>query len=643
MSGPEENGRIASRASLQALALSLLVLFPFLPGVPGGWLWDDDNLVTANVQVTRADGLPGIWLHNTSPDYFPLTTTTFWMEYRLWGDWSPGYRAVNACLHAVNAVLVWRVLLALGVPGAWVAALLWGLHPVTVSSVSWIAERKNTLSMACACMAVLAWLRADDRVDRRASLASLAWFVAALLAKSSLVSLPLVLPLLSWWRRGRLERADLVRTIPFLAASFILGLVTLWYQLGHSSGPSPGLVAMAGELFPRGLVLAGRAVGFYLWKDVWPTRLAMVYPRWSLDPTAPLSYVPTLLLVGVLVLLWRARSRTWAWATFLSLASFVLLLAPVLGFLPATFMKSFSFVADHWQYVALVAPVALVVAGAWRVVPAGPGRVALVSLVAAVLAMLTAREASLYADGERLWRHAVNVSDTWAGHTGLARALLAKGRTAEAIVEARRAVGINPVADPAWEIIAMVSERLGRHGEAAEAYVDIWKRSQRHSLLHEAAVVLAKGGLLEQAETLFDRAVPLLPGDAAVRTDHGSCLERLGRHAEAERSYREALAIDAENAAAQNGLAFLLVSRPGGDVSEALDLASRASRATGDADPSILDTLATAHAAAGDFASAVRVGEDALALARDAGDEALAAEILARVELFRAGKPFVAP
>ena len=643
MSGPEGSGTTASRVSLAAIALVVLVVLPFLPGIPGGWLWDDDSLLTANPQATRADGLPGIWFHNTSPDYFPLTTTSFWIEYRLWGDWPPGYRAVNACLHAVNALLVWRVLLALGVPGAWVAALLWGLHPVTVSSVSWIAERKNTLSMACACMTVLAWLRADDRGDRRADRVSLAWFVGALLAKSSLVTLPLVLPLLSWWRKGRFERADLVRSLPFLAASLVLGLVTLRYQLGHADGPSPGVVAMAGELLPRGLVLAGRAVGFYLWKDLWPVRLAMVYPRWSLDPASPSSYVPTLSLIATLVGLWRARSRTWARATFLALSSFVLLLAPVLGFLPATFMKSFSFVADHWQYAALVAPVALVVAGAWRVVPAGAGRAALATAVGLALACATARQASIHADGERLWRHTIEVSDSWAGHAGLARELLGRGRAAEAIAEARRAVGMYPVADPAWRVIAEASERIGRPGDAADAYLEIWKRSRKHALLHEAALVLAKGGQLERAETLFARAVDELPGDAAVRTDHGSCLERLGRRAEAERSYREALAIDGGSAAAQNGLAFLLASRPGSDAAEAVALAGRASRATGDADPSILDTLATAHAAAGDFASAVRVGEDAVARARAAGDEALAAEILARVELFRAGKPFVAP
>lgn len=634
---------IASSTAGRAVLLAALVVVPFLPSVPGGWLWDDDLLLVDNPQVTRVEGLVDVWFRNTSLDYFPLTTTSFWLEYRLWGDWPPGYRAVNLGLHAINAVLVWRVLLGLGVPGAWAAALLWGVHPITVSSAAWIAERKNTLSLLFACLSVLAWLRHEREGGRRAYAAALGWFVASLLAKTSLVSLPLVFPLLVWWREGRIERRDLAKTIPFLAASLVLGLVTLWYQAGHAKGPSPGIVAIAREMLPRGAVLSGKAVGFYLWKDVWPTRLAMVHPWWNLDTAAPASYLASLSLLAVLAGLWCARARRWARACFVALAAFVLLLAPVLGFLPATFMRNLSFVADQWQYVALVVPVALFVSGVWRLVPSEVGRAVVVAVVGVASAVATARHAAIYADDVKVWRHNVAISDSWAGHTGLARALMAADRPAEAIVEARKAVAEHRAADPAWMVIAEVSKRLGRTHDAAEASLVLWNNTQNHAFLHDAAIVLAKAGELEGARAIFATAVEKQPRDAALRIDHGSCLSRLGRHEEAERSYREAVALEADNPVALNALAFHLASRPGSDAAEAVELAGRACRATGDADPSMLDTLATAHAAAGDFGSALRVGEDAVARARAAGDEALAAEILARVELFRAGKPFVAP
>jgi hypothetical protein len=176
------------------------------------------------------------------------------------------------------------------------------------------------------------------------------------------VTLPLILPVLSWWRRGLVTRVDLVRTVPFLAASFVLGLVTLWYQMGHSAAASSGPLATVLASLPRGGVLAGRAVGFYLWKDLWPTQLAMVYGVWPLEASRPAAYLPTLVVAAVVAGLWWQRKEPWARAGLFAATVFLLALLPILGFLPASYMKSHASVADHWQYVALVAPVALAVA-----------------------------------------------------------------------------------------------------------------------------------------------------------------------------------------------------------------------------------------------------------------------------------------
>ncbi|MEI8319708.1 MAG: hypothetical protein WCH79_17330, partial [Planctomycetia bacterium] len=286
-------GGIFDSVAARGAGLVVLVLLAYLPAFGAGWLWDDDILITANPLVTEARGLWGIWFHNTSPDYFPVTLTSCWIEYRLWGDWAPGYHAVNIAWHAANTVLVWRILVRLGVPGAWLAAAVWGVHPVTVTSVAWVAERKNTLSMFFGCLSVLGWMSYEDSGERRFYGWALLSFVVALLAKTSLVTLPLILPVLSWWRQGRMTRVDLLRIIPFLLVSFVLGLVTLWYQMGHGSGPSSGPLAAILASLPRGGVLAGRAVGFYLWKDFWPTKLAMVYGVWPLETSRPLAYLPT--------------------------------------------------------------------------------------------------------------------------------------------------------------------------------------------------------------------------------------------------------------------------------------------------------------------------------------------------------------
>jgi len=644
-------GRILDSVAARGAGLMVLVVLAYLPAFGGGWLWDDDILITANPLVTEARGLWGIWFHNTSPDYFPVTLTSCWIEYRLWGDWAPGYHAVNIVWHAANTVLVWRILVRLGVPGAWLAAAVWGIHPVTVASVAWVAERKNTLSMFFGCLSVLGWMSYEDTGQRRCYGWSLLSFVVALLAKTSLVTLPLILPVLSWWRRGLVTRVDLVRTVPFLAASFVLGLVTLWYQMGHSAAASSGPLATVLASLPRGGVLAGRAVGFYLWKDLWPTQLAMVYGVWPLEASRPAAYLPTLVVAAVVAGLWWQRKEPWARAGLFAATVFLLALLPILGFLPASYMKSHASVADHWQYVALVAPVALAVAlgvkGGERWLPAGAGRL-VVAAALTLLAALTFRHAAIHRTPKALWTQNLAVADVWDAHVGLGRALAEEGKTAAAIVEAKRAIELYPAATPAWIDLGMSFTEVKRYDEAFAAYQVAFDQGGGDDLLQAAGLAAALGGDLARAEAFFARGAAKRPRDVSVRGDWGLALEKLGRHREAAARYREALAIDPNDPDALNALAYLLASRPGqtgdgdavADAAEAVGLARRASTATADGDPSFLDTLATALAAGGEYAEAVEVADRALELAEEGGDEPLAAEIRGHRELFRADRPF---
>ena len=638
---------------LLAAALVALVVVAYLPAFGGGWLWDDDVLITANPLVTEASGLWRIWGDNTSPDYFPVTSTLFWAEYRLWGEWAPGYHTVNIALHAGNVVLVWWILARLGIPGAWLAAAAWGVHPVTVTSVAWIAEQKNTLSMFFGCLSVLGWMSYEDSGERRFYRWSLVSFVVALLAKTSLVTLPLILPLLSWWRRGRVTREDLVRIVPFLVASFVLGLVTLWYQLGHSTAETFGPVLSILASLPRGCALAGRAVGFYLSKALCPTGLAMVYGVWPLETARAVFYLPTLSVVAVMTVLWWFRSQSWARAGLFAAAVFLLVLLPILGFLPATYMKSHASVADHWQYVALVAPVALVVAtvveaGRWWL-RVGAGRTAVVAAMAAIVALLgvlTFRHAAIHRTSKGVWTQNLTVADVWDAHVGLARALADEGQAAAAIAEAKRAIELYPGATPAWIDLGVILVGETRYEEAVHAYQIAIDQGGGDDLFQAAGLAAALAGDIQRAETFFSRGAAKRPHDAQIRGDWGLSLTQLGRHSEAVARYREALAIDGDNPESLNSLAYLLASRPGvagdaaSDAAEAVRLARRACTLTKDADPFHLDTLATALAAGGDYAAAVEVADRSLELATERGDESLANEIRGHRDLFQAGRPF---
>ena len=644
-----DRGGILDSVAARAVGLVVLVVAAYLPAFGGGWLWDDDVLITTNPLVTEASGLWRIWFHNTSPDYFPVTLTACWIEYRLWADWAPGYHAVNIVCHAANTVLVWRILARLGVPGAWLAAAAWGVHPVNVTSVAWVAERKNTLSMLFGCLSVLGWLSYEDSGERRFYGWSLLSFVVALLAKTSLVTLPLILPVLSWWRRGRVTRVDLVRTIPFLLASFVLGLVTLWYQMGHGSGPSAGPLASILASLPRGGVLAGRAVAFYLWKDLWPTKLAMVYGVWPLETSRPVAYLPTLGVMAVLAGLWWRRREPWARAGLFAATVFLLALLPILGFLPATFMKAHGSVADHWQYVALVAPVALAVAAGQRFLRGRWERVVAAVIVLAILGILTFRHATIHRTSKGVWTQNLAVADVWDAHVGLGRALADEGNNAAAIVELKRAIKLYPAATPAWIGLGAVCTAEQRYDEAVHAYQIAIDQGGGDDLFQAAGLAAALGGDLARAEAFFARGAAKRPRDVSVRVDGGLALEKLGRHREAAARYREALAIDPDDPDVLNALAYLLACHPGAtgagdaatDAAEAVGLARRASTAAEDKDPSFLDTLAMALAAGGDYPAAVEAADRALSLAEEEGDAGLADEIRRRRDLFRSGQPFL--
>ena len=171
-----------------------LAVVAHLPGSGGTFIWDDDAHVTESRAVVDPGGLPTIWFEPGSvPQNYPLTHSSFWLEYRLWGDNPTGYHAVNILLHVASVVVLWRLLAGLGVSGAWLAAALFAVHPVHVESVAWISERKNVLSGLFALLSTVAWLswwRAEPGTAGRRWWLAVGFFAAALFSKTVTVTLP---------------------------------------------------------------------------------------------------------------------------------------------------------------------------------------------------------------------------------------------------------------------------------------------------------------------------------------------------------------------------------------------------------------------------------------------------------------------
>jgi len=340
-------------------AIAAATIAAYWPSLQGGFLWDDQTMLTKNGLIGFPDGLLRIWFTTQTIDYWPMTNSSFWLESRLW-DMNPlGYHVSNIGLHIANCVLFWTLLRRLAIPGAWIAAMLFAVHPVNVESVAWIAERKNTLSMLFFLLSLL-WSLDDSR---RSRLLSIAAFALAMLSKGSVAILPLVMLLIAWWRRGVLTSRDWARSMPYFAIAVVLTAVNIWI-LSRGGGSPIRQVNIAERV-----VGAGAIIWFYLSKAVWPVHLAFVYPLWTVDSADVRWWLPLMAAAAVTASLWWLRQKPWARAVLFAWLYFVIALLPVMGFIDTPFMR-YSLVGDHYQYLALLGPTALAGAARGRVLPA---------------------------------------------------------------------------------------------------------------------------------------------------------------------------------------------------------------------------------------------------------------------------------
>lgn len=344
---------LARSSWIHAAVLLAIVVCVHAPSSDHFWMVDDPLYVGRNPNVQGgAEGLRKIWFTLEENDYLPVTATTFWIEWRFWGEDPGGYHRTNVALHGLCAVLMWVALRRLRIPGAWWAALLFGVHPVTVASAAWIAERKTILAMIFSILALLAYLH-----GRKWSYgAALALFIVALLSKPVVAMLPAVMLLCLWWLHGRVTRKEAVMFMPFFAASLLVGMLTIWTQVHHTMANDavtmPGPVARVAG--------AGWALWHYAVQAVLPFAVVPCYPGWQPSDIArftPLGSIGLLVLAGFA---WPRRTG-WGRPVLFALGAMTALLLPALGFVRA-YLLQLSLVWDHWQYPALIVPIALAVA-----------------------------------------------------------------------------------------------------------------------------------------------------------------------------------------------------------------------------------------------------------------------------------------
>ena len=502
---------------LMGLFLVGIVIIVYLPVWHAGFIWDDDTFLVNNPLIRQADGLYQFWFTARAPDYFPLTSTALWLEWRLWGTNPLGYHIINVLLHALSTLLIWRVLARLKIPGSWLAAALFAVHPVNVESVAWITERKNTLAMLFYLTSILCYLRFEDACRWRWYGMALGSFVLALLSKTAVAPLPIVLLGMAWWRQGKISFRNAGRTLPFFGVAVLLGLTTIWFQSHNAIGSE--MVRMD-SLWSR-LAAAGWAVWFYLYKALLPLNLMFVYPKWQIDATKLLSYVPLLLVLAGTAVLWRYR-KGWSRAWLFGLGYFVVMLLPVLGFLNIYFMN-FSLVADHWQYFSIIGPIGLVASG----ITLASGRlkkrnffllpVIFSAILLLALSFLTWRQTCNYSDSEKLWKITIAKNpDCWLAYNNLGIILEKEGQIDKAIVQYHEAIRLKPDLAVAYFNRGSAYSKLSRYQPAIEDFNEATRLKPDYvDVYNNRGVVYVKFGRDQQAIGDFNEAIRLKP-DLAV-------------------------------------------------------------------------------------------------------------------------------
>jgi protein O-mannosyl-transferase len=573
------------------LILAAATMLAYQPAWNGGFLWDDDAHI-ATAQLRSLDGLRRIWFEpRTTQQYYPLLYSSSWLQERFWGDSPTGYHLVNLLLHIGCAVLVLKILRFLRTPGAELAAIIFALHPVNVETVAWITERKNTLSGLFGLAATLFYLKfdesrelevpsrdsstsfhsaRDDKRHRSRLIYALAagLFLLGLLSKTAIVTLPLAWLVIFWWKRGAISwRRDVVPLIPFFFLSALAGLMTRWVEyvnIGYKAR------TLDFSLVDRCLI-AGRAFWFQLGKVLWPSNLMFVYPRWEINAGVWGQYLFPLAALGLLGILWSLRR--WSRGPLAGVLIYILLLLPTLGFLNQYFFI-YSFVSDHWQYLACLG----------IITPCASGIVLLVQrfkswqpwlergttlLLGGALFLLTSQQSRMYSDNETLYRTAIARNPAcWMAYANLCQMLYEANRIPGAMELFRQALRINPAV--AYYSLGNALTRTGRASEAIDEYEAALRINpdyvEAHTNLGSAFFLT---GRTPEAIEHYEQALRIDPDYAQAHSNLGSALVQTDRASEAIAHYKQALRINPGSADTHNNLGAALGQM--GQISEAIE------------------------------------------------------------------------
>ncbi len=523
-------------------------------------------------------------------------------------------------------------------PGAFLAALLFAIHPVNLQVAAWISQRKEILAALFFVLSILWYVRYQKSRKLGAVTMtpgtrhwywfSLSAFALAILSKGSVGTLPLVLLLIVWWLHGRITKRDIVQSLPFFCVGLVVSLLHVWSQM-HGD-------PIAHASFSERLSGAGAVVWFYLASAFLPINLSAVYPQWLIRTGDLRWWLPLLAAVAVSGLLWWHRRRGWVRPLLLVWCYCCFALVPVVGFAETGGMK-ISLVADHCQHLALIGVVALVAAGCayfhqhttvrrWAKMPA--------IVLVGCLAMLGWHRSSLFGNSVLLFQDSLTRNpQSWLVHTNLAIALGKTGRTQEALEHCRQADRFNPDSPLVHHNWGVQLFDAGRFPEAIEQFRQTLRLMPDSDNAHrDLATALFAAGQQHEATEQFALVLRGNPENAQSHYELGVALAKTGRLREGIEQFQEAIRLKPIYPEAHNNLGSALLDA--GQISEAVEQFQQAIQLQ----PEYVQAYANltiAYARLNRHNEAIIAGEKAASLARSSGNTMLAQQIEAWLAGYR--------
>ena len=530
---------------LQGALIFLACLWIYTPVYHGEWLWDDDYLITANPAMRSVDGLWRLWFAPSTADFLPLTLSFLWIQWQFFGMDPNGYHIVSILLHALGACFLWVLLVRTKIQGAWLAAMLFAIHPLCVESVSWVAEQKNTFSLPFFLLAAFFYVTFDQRESRKYYFWALLAFLAAMLSKSSVVMFPFLILLYAWWQREVISRRDILRSAPFFLISLALGMVTLLFQLHRAIGNEP--IPLGG--FDSRLAIAGMGGLFYLTKIFWPFGLLPIYPQWDANPPQPFYFAAWIPLIAAGVLFWMKR-KSWGRHALMAFGFYFITILPVLGFVAMSYMRV-GWVSDHLTYIPMIGVLVLIASALTHVAiqlrPAARNWIWLgAAACGGVLVFQSHNYAAIWANEDVLWLHTLKYNEScWQAHNRYGSREFNRGQHAAALPHFERATALRPD-------LAETQNNLGSGLLAAKdtkAAVLRFREALRLSpdiLAIQANLgrALMLDGQNEEAILIYTDLVKKAPSHAGFRCNLGITLFNAGRIDDAIATFKQVLEID---------------------------------------------------------------------------------------------------